>query len=243
MTAGPFSARTRWCTGSSGRRWTTRIPPEVDGRRRWQSVVSAAATGTGEYRRGSNRGRSIAGRRSIGRPAGRRSAGPSPRPASRRRGRAAVDELDGVAMAEPRVRTAPSGSDRMAHRLEALEEPRPEAGLGADRVRRREVLLRLDEPARHADGRRDVEPPSTSADTTWAWICGWASPPIEPVTTHGRPSRKSIPGMSVCSVRFRGARTLGWSVFEAEVTSRGSGSRCPSRDRRRPTRSPRSSTR
>ena len=28
---GPLGLRSRWYTGSSGRRWTTRIPPEVDG--------------------------------------------------------------------------------------------------------------------------------------------------------------------------------------------------------------------
>ena len=49
-------------------------------------------------------------------------------------------------------------------------------------------------------------PPSTSAGTTWAWICGCASPPMEPTTTHGRPSRRIMAGMSVWSVRFRGAR-------------------------------------
>ena len=53
--------------------------------------------------------------------------------------------------------------------------------------------------------------PSTRAETTWEWIWGWASPPIEPTTTHGRPARKSIPGRSVWSVRFDGARTFGWS--------------------------------
>src|SRR5260221_5952243 len=54
-------------------------------------------------------------------------------------------------------------------------------------------------------------PPSTRAETTWAWICGWASPPIDPATIHGSrsPARKSIPGMSVWSVRLRGARTFG----------------------------------
>ena len=47
-------------------------------------------------------------------------------------------------------------------------------------------------------------PPSTSADTSWTWIWGWMSPPIEPATTHGRrsPSRNSIPGRSVCAVRL-----------------------------------------
>ena len=53
-------------------------------------------------------------------------------------------------------------------------------------------------------------PPSTMADTTWAKTWGWISPPIEPWTTHGRPSRKSIPGVSVCIVRLRGARELAW---------------------------------
>src|SRR5450759_2797819 len=52
-------------------------------------------------------------------------------------------------------------------------------------------------------------PPSTSADTTWAKIAGCASPPMDPWTTQGRPSRNSMPGRSVWSVRLPGASTFG----------------------------------
>ena len=39
------------------------------------------------------------------------------------------------------------------------------------------------------------------------------SPPIDPAITHGRrsPSRNSIPGISVWTVRLPGASALGWA--------------------------------
>ena len=33
---------------------------------------------------------------------------------------------------------------------------------------------------------RTSTPPSTTAETNWAWTCGWASPPMAPATIHGR---------------------------------------------------------
>ena len=101
----------------------------------------------------------------------------------------------------------------MAHRGEPVKYARREARLGADLDRRREVLGRLDEPARRGDRRRDVRRKSTRADTTWARIWGWASPPICPVTTQGAvsPAWNSMAGRSVWSVRFPGARTFACS--------------------------------
>ncbi len=62
-------------------------------------------------------------------------------------------------------------------------------------------------------------PPSTRAETTWAKIAGWASPPMLPCTTQGRPSRKSIPGSSVCRVRLRGRQHVRVVGVQAEVAA------------------------
>ena len=82
-----------------------------------------------------------------------------------------------------------------------------------------------------------VEPPSAAgppapADparrprgpvTSWTIVCGCPSPPIAPNATSATPSRSSMPGMSVCSVRERGASAFGWLGIEARSRHRGSG--------------------
>ena len=53
-------------------------------------------------------------------------------------------------------------------------------------------------------------PRSTTRVTSAACVCGCPSPPIVPYTKRGRPRSRYIDGMSVCAVRLRGARWLGW---------------------------------
>ena len=114
--------------------------------------------------------------------------------------RLAVERLGRASPGGP----APRAPRRRRARGAARGGPRPAARSG--RPARRTSAARRPRSATST-------PPSTSADTNWAWICGWASPPIEPATIHGPgwPSRNSIPGSSVWSVRLPGARTFGWS--------------------------------
>ena len=46
--------------------------------------------------------------------------------------------------------------------------------------------------------------------TSWARICGWASPPIVPSTAATAPSRRTRAGHSVCGGRRPGANSAGW---------------------------------
>ena len=163
-------------------------------------VVLADVRGHGaEY---SDARRPSAGLPGAGRPWLRGSVAAARLPPSRR---AAVDQLDRVAVAERPIERLGQG-EPMAPRGQAVQDRGVEARLDPDRVGRCVVLGRLHEPARQPPTAVATSaPPSTRAETTWAWICGWASPPIEPHTTHGRPSRKSIPGISVWSVRRAGA--------------------------------------
>ena len=51
-------------------------------------------------------------------------------------------------------------------------------------------------------------PSSTICVSSWAWTCACASPPMEPNTRLGVPSRRTIAGISVCIGRFDGPSTL-----------------------------------
>ena len=133
------------------------------------------------------------------------------RDASRPGGRSAVDELDRVLVAERRCRTARVSVTGWPERLERRRRS-PGRWRGSRRTSTGggEVLA----PARRTSAARrppvaTSTPPSTSAETNWAWICGWASPPIEPATTHGpgcRPgtaSRAAACAASACPARAR----------------------------------------
>src|SRR6266851_8658908 len=51
-------------------------------------------------------------------------------------------------------------------------------------------------------------PRSTRLIKIWVCSCGWPSPPIDPNTIAGRPSRAAMAGISVCIVRFFGSSRL-----------------------------------
>ena len=51
-------------------------------------------------------------------------------------------------------------------------------------------------------------PSSTIRARSWRWVWACPSPPMVPNTSQGRPSRRAMAGMRVCSVRLRGATAL-----------------------------------
>ena len=137
----------------------------------------------------------------------RRCAGPSPPRASRRRRRPASDELDRVAVPERPVERLDL-RDGVAEGAQDIGHPEPEARLEPDLDREREVLLRLDEPARRADRGRDVHPAVDQRATPpgRGSAAGRRRPSSRPRPTAGRPgtaSRAAACGASACPARGR----------------------------------------
>ena len=96
------------------------------------------------------------------------------------------------------------------------------AGLEPDVDRRREVVGRLDVPARGAvTAVRMSTPPSTSAETSCAWICGWASPPIEPGHDPrlGPAGSEQHPGQERVEGSLAGLEDVGVARIQAEVAA------------------------
>ena len=167
----------------------------------------------------------VTGARSIGqargssarttrRPAARRCAGRSSPRRSPSAARTTVDELDRVLVRRGSRRTPRLGTTSWPSSAQGLGHARAVARLEADVGRRREVLARLDEPAWRRDGRADVEPAVDDARSrTGRGSAAARRRPSSRRRSTGRawPSRNSIPGSSVWSVRLRGARTFAWS--------------------------------
>ena len=94
--------------------------------------------------------RSVRGRQpGAARVRGRRQGAAIPRPA--------IDQFDRVAVAEESGERLGS-RQVMSERDQAFEDVGREPRLGANRLGRREVLLRFDEPAGHRDRARDILP-------------------------------------------------------------------------------------
>ena len=214
--------RSRSCTGSSGRRSRSRTPSADDaGAPVAVGRVSAAATGSAEYRRGSERdGRAVRpapgpalrfGYQTAGRPALRgsvaaatsrpRSAGRRRRARSRGRGRAGR-------------RTARSGSTGWPSAARCLER-RPGRKRGSARTSSGGAKCSSGSTNQRgvADRRRDVHARRRRAPTRpgRGSAAGRRRPSSRRRPTAAARRRKSIPGSSVWSVRLPGASTFGWS--------------------------------
>ena len=214
--------RSRWCTGSSGRRSRSPVPPlSTQGRRQVVGERGLPPAGGGYHPGAAVPGRlptraasgscaALRRRRLSGRPAGPRSGGrwrppaTRPRPGRRRRARSR-------ARAPGRPRTGRARGGDPAPR--APPRPRREVAVGEDPDRGREPAVGLDGDPRRRDGRRDVRAAVDERGDELRVDLGLdvaAHRPARPPTAAARPPGRACPGSSVWAVRLRGARTFGW---------------------------------
>ena len=176
--------RSRSCTGSSGRRSRSRGPScsALGGRR--PVAASCERCPPPAPRSIAHGSHAAAGaHQTAGRPVAARVGRGRQRPVGGRR--SAVDELDRVLVAEVAVeRRADRHRDG---RAPASASATPGAWRGSRRTSTGGAKWSAGSTNQRgaATAVRTSTPPSTSADTSWAWTCGWASPPIDPATTHG----------------------------------------------------------
>ena len=223
----PGRRRSRSSTGSSGRRSRSRAPP---------------GHGDGRWRLGE---RVVRRRRVYGRPAGRaalavaavaatrrraarRCAGPWP-PRASRPGAAGPPATSSIAWQWP---SAAVERLDLGHRVpegaQASAIPAAKRGSSRTSIGGGEVLLRLDEPARRADGRRDVHARRRRAPTRpgRGSGAGRRRPSSRPRPTAGRPGTASR-GAACGAVRLPGASSLAWPSRRVKNDAPVRGSGCP----------------
>ena len=211
----PVPPRSRSCTGSSGRRSRSRARSAARwaGRRdRWRRRVSAARHRRREYRTGARRAARSAVTRPPGSPSLRGSVAAGERtrrapPVRRRRARSRARGRGRGRTARPR---SPGGRAPRA----------PRAIPGAWRGSRRTSTggSKCAAGSTNQRGRRHGGPQVDARRRRAPTRAGRGSaagrrrpPPRRRPTASATPSRNSIPGSSVWSVRLPGSRTFGWS--------------------------------